>query len=435
MTRIETQVNTGPELPLHYEKSFILPQRRYWYHYEFLETFSEYFPYPLLKNEYHAFPNGMPLPLIRSSRESLLVQWVNDNWERAVIDISMIGSTLTYDGDAAGANTQRLGILFPFIDARQDKRAEKDIPDSDTKAIVRHQGVSTEMFARLVGHVAKANYIITFDIHSSDAVDMFERHGVSVINVLPLEIFAGEMIATWDIRNPEIAADTVIGTTDFGSLNRAYPYQQYIKEVYGVELPIVLISKHRVAEPNGTESHTAQQLLCGDLVNKNVFLIDDSYAQGGSSKEAVDITVKNGAKEIIIAATHPIFVGGYYSTLSKILENPHVRSVLTTDSLPFEDRWSGGVSVPYFDGKRVKVFSSAEFLARVSQIVMDHPVSDAIDQLGLHYFKPQRPANLAESVFGIHNPIKEKNAIYFGDDVIYTFDELLNDPNLIKLDK
>ena len=106
--------------------------------------------------------------------------------------------------------------------------------------------------------------------------------------------------------------------------------------------------------PNQAVSKT----VVGEIEGRSCVLIDDMIDTGGTIAGAVNVLKEKGAKEVIIAATHPVFSGPAVERLSGC----GASEVVVTNTLP----------VP--DDKRFEnltVLSIAPLLARAIREVFD----------------------------------------------------------------
>lgn len=89
-----------------------------------------------------------------------------------------------------------------------------------------------------------------------------------------------------------------------------------------------------------------------DVVNvsgKRVILMDDMISSGGTLVHTVELLLSQGAAEVLVCASHPVFAGReYYSQLQRLLKYDKVKIVMTTDTLPLErPEFGGDKSKPY----------------------------------------------------------------------------------------
>ncbi len=70
--------------------------------------------------------------------------------------------------------------------------------------------------------------------------------------------------------------------------------------------------------------------MIGEVEGRSAILIDDMIDTGGSISEGVKFLINQGAKEVYVAATHPIFSG---DVVEKLTRTP-VKEIVVTDTLP-----------------------------------------------------------------------------------------------------
>ena len=73
--------------------------------------------------------------------------------------------------------------------------------------------------------------------------------------------------------------------------------------------------------------------IIGDIKDKNCIIIDDIIDTAGTITNAANYLKENGAKEVYITATHPVFSG---SAVQKI-EDSAVKKCVVTDSIMLPD--------------------------------------------------------------------------------------------------
>ena len=68
----------------------------------------------------------------------------------------------------------------------------------------------------------------------------------------------------------------------------------------------------------------------GEVGGRNVVIFDDVISTGKTVVRAAEALVQQGAREIYVGATHPVFSG----PAEEYLTSPVVREIVVTDSLP-----------------------------------------------------------------------------------------------------
>ena len=130
--------------------------------------------------------------------------------------------------------------------------------------------------------------------------------------------------------------------------------------------PIAFIHKTRDPRiPN--ESVTGR--VVGDVQGQTCVVIDDMIDTAGTITKAVDALFNEGAKDVIVAATHAVLSGPAIERL----KNSRVSEVVITDTLPIAEE-------SYFD--RLTVLSIAPLLARaIKEVFEDGSVTSLFDGL------------------------------------------------------
>lgn len=119
----------------------------------------------------------------------------------------------------------------------------------------------------------------------------------------------------------------------------------------------------------GRPGHNKAEItaLIGDVEGKICIINDDMIDTGGTIAAAADTLKAQGAKEVYICCTHPVFSGPAYDRL----ENADVTEVVACDTIPVPlDRQNG----------KIKIVSVAPLFARAISNVYDNgSVSDLFD--------------------------------------------------------
>jgi phosphoribosylpyrophosphate synthetase len=368
-----------------------------------------------------SFPDQSPLVKVSEADHTLLIFWYGgENWKEAYAEIGHVGSALTMQPDQAGANTSRLGIYLPFMEARQDKRTLKAIPESTEVAIVKNQGVNTIALAREIGLVARAAYVVTQDLHSYTAAKQlvdesaFRPEGtLEHLHLTSVPLFADRIAPL--ITNP---TQWAIGGTDLGDLNRQVPLQQYFKRKYGLDLPLIIMGKERVSAEDGTRSITKANLLHGDPTGKRILLVDDVISSGGTLRENVGVYTDFQAEELHIFAPQALFAPEtFYTTVRNVLIDPLVSSITVTDILPIKKRLGKVRDIPYAKvGSKKKVVevidSSPLFTSIVETLASTQSIEEARLRLGDNVWDMQDPHELFQKITGVELPRKTVGALY-----------------------
>lgn len=257
---------------------------------------------------------------------------VNDCWSELLV----FGDTLRR------ASAHRITAVIPhFGYARQDRKATGRTP----------------ITARLIADsivMAGFNRVLTMDLHAPQIQGFFPRE-------VPLDhLNAGQLFADYfsslDLKN------AVVLSPDVGNLKKAEKYRRG----FPVGVGLAYVDKERDPETN----EISCVRIAGDSVEgKSCFLLDDIISTAGTMRGAIDLALKNGAKEFYVAATHGEFVG----PAVKRLNHPAIKKVIITDTIPVLD-----------DMKELnlEVLSSAELFGEA--ILRIHQFESISELLGIY---------------------------------------------------
>jgi ribose-phosphate pyrophosphokinase len=227
------------------------------------------------------------------------------------------------------ASAKRITVVMPFYPyARQDKK---------------HRG-REPISARLVADLFKtagADRIMTVDLHTSQIQGFFDGP-VDHLWALPLlanhiaEKYAGE--------------DITVVSPDSGRTKLA---EKWADTLGGC--PIAFI--HKTRDPLKPNEVVANRVV-GEVKDRLCVVIDDMVDTGGTIAGAVRQLLDEGARDVVIAATHGVLSG----PARKRLETSGLREVVFTNTLPIpEDK--------RFD--KLTVLSIAPLLAQAIHAVFD----------------------------------------------------------------
>ena len=202
------------------------------------------------------------------------------------------------------ASAKRITVVSPFYPySRQDKKGRGREPIS----------------ARLVADLYKASgadRIMSVDLHTAQIQGFFDG---------PVDhLFAVPLLA--DHIRAQVADDEVtVVSPDTGRVRVA---EQWAERLGGA--PLAFVHKTRdVTQPNKAES----KQVVGQIEGRTCVLIDDMIDTGGTISGAVKVLKDAGAKDVIIAATHPIFS----EPAAERLADSGAREIVVTNTLPIPE--------------------------------------------------------------------------------------------------
>jgi ribose-phosphate pyrophosphokinase len=226
-------------------------------------------------------------------------------------------------------SAKRITAILPFYPyARQDKK---------------HRG-REPISARLVADLLKtagADRIVTVDLHTDQIQGFFDG---------PVDHMRAQPLLIGYIRENYTNSDMVVVSPDSGRVRIA---EKWADSLGGV--PLAFIHKTRdPLVPNRVKSNR----VVGEVQGKTCVLIDDMIDTGGTIAAAVKLLHEDGAKDVVIAATHGVLSDPAPSRLQEC----GAREVVVTDTLPIpvEKQFAN-----------LKVLSIAPLLARAIREVFE----------------------------------------------------------------
>lgn len=198
---------------------------------------------------------------------------------------------------ARGASAQRITAVIPhYAYARSDK---KDAP-------------RISIGGRLVADLlvtAGADRILTMALHAPQVHGFFS---VPVDHLNALNVIADHF------RGIDLA-NTVVVSPDLGNAKAATQFARLLG------LPVAAGSKRRLADDK-----VVIDALVGDVDGKNVILMDDEIATGGSIVEMIELLRQRTNGRMCVACTHGIFAGKAIERL----RHADLDEIVTTNTVP-----------------------------------------------------------------------------------------------------
>jgi ribose-phosphate pyrophosphokinase len=202
------------------------------------------------------------------------------------------------------ASAKRITVVMPFWGySRQDKK---------------HRG-REPISARLIADLFKtagADRIMTVDLHTSQIQGFFDG---PVDHLFALPVLAEHIKRTY--AGQELA----VVSPDSGRVRLA---ERWAETLGGTPLAFI----HKTRDPNRPNEAVANRVV-GDIEGRLCVVIDDMIDTGGTVSKAVQALLGQGAREVIVAATHGVLSG----PASDRLANCGAHEVIFTDTLPIPD--------------------------------------------------------------------------------------------------
>jgi ribose-phosphate pyrophosphokinase len=202
------------------------------------------------------------------------------------------------------ASAKRISVVMPFWGySRQDKK---------------HRG-REPISARLVADlfkVAGADRIMTVDLHTAQIQGFFDG---PVDHLFALPVLAEHVNRTYADH------ELTVVSPDSGRVRLA---ERWAETLGGT--PVAFI--HKTRDPLRPNESRANRVV-GEIDGRMCVVIDDMIDTGGTVAKAVQALLAQGAKDVVVAATHGVLSG----PASKRLATCGAREVIFTDTLPIPD--------------------------------------------------------------------------------------------------
>ncbi|AYD46962.1 MAG TPA: ribose-phosphate pyrophosphokinase [Arachidicoccus soli] len=216
---------------------------------------------------------------------------------------------------AKRASASRIVVVIPYYGfARQDR---KDKP---------RVAIGAKLIATLL-EAAGAERLVTMDLHAAQIQGFFD---------IPVDHLDSSAIFIPYIENLKLK-NLTFAAPDVGSTNRVREIANY----FNAEM--VICDKHRKRA-----NEIASMVLIGDVVGKDIVLIDDICDTAGTLTKAAGLLKEKGAKSVRALCTHPILSGKAYENIN----NSVLEELVVCDTIPLHGK-----------SDKIKVLSVADLFA------------------------------------------------------------------------
>lgn len=237
---------------------------------------------------------------------------------------------------ARRASAARITAVIPFFGyARQDRKDQPRVP------------ITAKLVANLIT-AAGVQRVLTLDLHAQQVQGFFD---IPVDHLYALPVFA-KYLRTKQMN------DLVVVCPDVGGVKMASAYADVL------QAGLAIVPKRRVS---ATEIRSITVI--GDVVDKDVLLVDDLTETAGTLVGAADLLQKRGARNIYTAVSHAVL----NEIALKRLRESAIQELITTNSVP----------VPCPEGSRITVLSIAELMGEgIKRIHNDESVTSLFEVNG-----------------------------------------------------
>lgn len=187
------------------------------------------------------------------------------------------------------ASAQSITLVLPnMLYSRKDRKEKPHVPIS-AKALADSicPGISR---------------VITMDLHATQ-IQGFYPQNMPLDNLYSFSAVARYIKENHVIDFPE---NLVILSPDAGGVDRAKAFARKL----GSKHPLAFIYKRRATEGIGDTKEIKETILVGDVLNKDVLIVDDLIDSGGTLCKAAELLKQNGARKLFCYGTHGLFSKG-----------------------------------------------------------------------------------------------------------------------------
>lgn len=199
------------------------------------------------------------------------------------------------------ASAKTITAVIPYYGyARQDRKASG------------REAISAKLVADLIT-TAGADRVLAMDLHTGQIQGFF--------NILVDHIYSTPVLLKY-IKSKGFSTENLVAVSpDAGGTNRTRHFAKQLK------CSLAIIDKRR-------EEHNQAKVdnLIGDVKGKIAIMFDDLIDTAGTIVAGAELLKREGATQIYVCATHPIFSGPALERL----ENSCVDEVIVTNTIPLD---------------------------------------------------------------------------------------------------
>lgn len=246
------------------------------------------------------------------------------------------------------AGAAHISAVVPYLAyARKDRRTQPRDP------------VTSRYVAQLL-EAAGLDHLIALDVHNPAALDNAFRIPVDHLSAWPL--FAAHFAGRLGAGNPGGAAfgarRFAVASPDVGGIKRAQLFTEALARATGREIDLLFVEKRRA------DGHISGGAIVGQAAGREVIVVDDLCASGGTLIRAAEALRAAGAAAVHVAFTHAPTAAG----VAAVLADERIASAVTTDS-------AGPMPRGTDDPKLTTLPVGPLFGAVISRILRGEPVS------------------------------------------------------------
>ncbi len=262
--------------------------------------------FPIIDSEEVFFSNGEIKTIIQEhirGDDVYIIQSVDDPLSNLTVNDNFMALITAVDA-AHQSDAESITAVIPqYPYSRQERRKARE-------------GITAKRVAEFLELVG-ARRALTLDVHAEAIGGFFTQ--------AKLENFhASAEIIHYVQTNHGEDKDFVIIAPDVGSAERARFYAKKFQH------EMAIIDKARNYAKHG---EIESMRLIGDVKGRNVFVVDDMIATGGTILNASRVLKDEGAKDITLACTFPFFNGNAVEKFDQAYKDGIIKKVIGTDAV------------------------------------------------------------------------------------------------------
>ena len=198
---------------------------------------------------------------------------------------------------ARRASATEITAVIPYYGyGRQDRKHEGRVP------------ITAKLVANLIA-TAGATRVLTMDLHASQIQGFFD---IAVDHLYAAPVFV-------EYLRENFGDNITVLAPDAGAMKMANGYAKYL------DAEIALVEKARVSD-----SEVSGGKVVGDIKDRDVVIVDDMITTGGSMSQAINAARTNGAKRVVVVATHAVLLDKAIERLTEAKAD----EIIVTDTIP-----------------------------------------------------------------------------------------------------
>ncbi|MCQ4574680.1 MAG: ribose-phosphate pyrophosphokinase [Candidatus Brocadiales bacterium] len=199
------------------------------------------------------------------------------------------------------ASAARITAVIPYYGyARKDRKDEGRVP------------ITSKLVANIICK-AGVDRVLAMDLHAAQIQGFFD---------IPMDHLYAFPVLCGHYKSLNLP-NAIVVSPDVGGIKIARAYSRKLN------IKMAVVDKRRVG-PEETEVG----FVIGDVAGKNVIMIDDLIATGGSIVQAANVLKEKGAKDIYVGTTHALLCGRAAEKLNKA----PIKELAVTDTIPLDGR-------------------------------------------------------------------------------------------------